>query len=66
MAGTDKAELHRRSLGKIDNPAFHKGPAIIDADDDRLPVAAIGDLHFRTEGQAAVRGGQSSRVHPLT
>src|SRR5688500_1505642 len=52
--------------GEIDHPAANERAAVVDAHDDRAAVAPVGDPHPRAERQAAMCGGEASRIGALT
>jgi len=66
------AQLHQSETGRsdrpgaggceIDNPPLDVRAAVVDADDDRLPGADVGDFDFRPEGQSFVSCGQRGSV----
>src|SRR5690348_6346945 len=57
----DVAELVRRGVGQVDDPARVERAAVVDADDDALPVREIGHARVARNRQDGVRPGH--RVH---
>jgi hypothetical protein len=61
----DHVERLCSSEGEIDLPAWAEGAAVIDGDDDRAPVAQVGDLDAGAEGQGAMGGGHGVHVEGM-
>src|SRR5215471_6415174 len=53
------------AVAQVHDPTLNKGAAVVDSDDDRFPVAQIGDLDVGTQGKLAVGGGESEHVEVL-
>ena len=51
-----------RGQREIDNSSFHKGTAIGDSHDGRMPGLEVGDSHRRSQGKSEVGGGQLIHV----
>jgi len=58
----DESQFLCGSAGDINYPARDKRPAIIDTQNDRLPVGQIGHAHFRSERESFVCGRQGVAV----
>lgn len=65
MAARDHADLLGRGAGQVDLPPTGEGAAIVDAHGDAAPVAGVGDLDPRAEGQRLMSGGHGVHVEPL-
>lgn len=57
-AGADHADVGSGGLGEIEHAAANEGATVIDANDDSLAVALVGDGNLGAELEIAVRGGE--------
>jgi len=58
----DHVEFAGGAEGEVDDAVGKEDAAVGDGDDDRPPVAQVGDLDLAAEGQGAVGGGELVHV----
>lgn len=62
-AGSNHADVLCCCLGKIQNPTLDEWPAIIDAHNNGLAIALVGNFHLRAEAEGAVSCSHVRSVH---
>src|SRR5215813_9833470 len=65
LNATTEAEHAGGAVAQVHDPPFDVGPAVIDPDDDPLPILQIRDLHISSEGKLAMGRGELEHVKIL-
>lgn len=62
VAPADQPNALGRRAAEVDDAPAGERPAVVDAHDDLLPGARVGDANLGAEGEGAMRGGERAHV----